>query len=131
MEDVTIEKMKDFGDCYQAIKWAQEQYGEYPSSPSKPHMAKGHSSAEAEIYVSDLKKYEKAKDGCTKEQTVWRQRQSNIDLIIVEYMKDESGFNDIPEQYRSNVYSKAWQDGHSSGFYEVYQCLRGLVEIFN
>lgn len=37
---------------------------------------------------------------------------------------------DVPEQYKDKVFSKAWSDGHSSGWSEILNELYGLVEIF-
>ena len=55
----------------------------------------------------------------------------DINNIIEEYIREESGLNNIPIQYRDKIYNKAWQDGHSDGFYSVYQHLTELVNIFN
>jgi len=57
---------------------------------------------------------------------------SVISNIIEEFIKDVSGFNKtVPDDKKSKVYSKAWEDGHSSGYYEVYLCLLSLVELFD
>jgi hypothetical protein len=37
----------------------------------------------------------------------------------------------VPEQYVGKVISKAWEDGHSSGYSEVFNCALGLAEIFS
>ena len=54
-----------------------------------------------------------------------------IENVAVEFIKEMSGLNEIPEQYRDKVYSKAYEYGHSSGLSEVYNTLVDLVEIFN
>lgn len=38
------------------------------------------------------------------------------------------GIEDHP--LREKLFSKAWDDGHSSGYQEVYNCALGLVELF-
>ena len=40
----------------------------------------------------------------------------------------ESG---VPEQYALNCVTLAWNQGHSSGFTEVYLHLNDLIEVFN
>jgi len=47
------------------------------------------------------------------------------------YIKDIAGLNTIPKQYQEKVWSKAYSDGHSNGYVEVYNCLNNLLEIFN
>lgn len=37
----------------------------------------------------------------------------------------------VPEKYVAKVVNLAWQDGHSSGYSEVLNCLYGLIGIFN
>lgn len=36
----------------------------------------------------------------------------------------------VPEIYADKVCTKAWEDDHSFGYSEVYNCLVGLSEIF-
>ena len=50
--------------------------------------------------------------------------------LLEEKIKEDSGLNTIPEQYRDKVYSYAYQRGHSSGYGEVYGYLCDLVNIF-
>jgi len=131
MEIVTLENMQNFNDCYKAIEWAKSQYGEYPSRPSKPYLKHGHSSIEAKQYVIDLEDWEKTKADYDKNMIAYKGNQNAITEVIVEYIKDMAGLNTIPEQYRDKVYRQAWEDGHSSGYYEVYLKLDSLVEIFS
>jgi len=57
--------------------------------------------------------------------------ENDINDVIIEYIKSESGLGKVPEQYRDKLYRIAYERGHSSGFYEVYQELCELVDIFN
>ena len=53
-----------------------------------------------------------------------------ISILIDEYIKDESGFNDIPNQYKEKVFALAnFQCGNS--YEDLYYMLINLVEIFN
>lgn len=38
--------------------------------------------------------------------------------------------NGVPGKYSAKVFSKAYQDGHSSGYTEVLNCMYDLIEIF-
>lgn len=51
--------------------------------------------------------------------------------LLEDKVKEDSGLNQIPEQYRDKVYSYAYQKGHGSGMSEVKCYLEELVEIFN
>ena len=53
-----------------------------------------------------------------------------VDTLMNALIAYEAGLDNVPEQYRSKVYSKAWSTGHSSGHYAVYQELSELVKIF-
>ncbi len=58
----------------------------------------------------------------------YKKNKSLIDSTIIEFIKEQAGISIVPEQYRENLWNKAWEDGHSGGFYEVY--LSSLIEIF-
>lgn len=131
MELVTVEKMKGQGDVYKAIEWAQKQKGEYPERPKKPNLPSKHTSLDATQYVDELFLWEKQMiihNGLT---TAYMANENSINDVIIEYIKDMSGLADIPKQYQEKVYSKAYEDGHSGGFYAVYQELDSLIDIFN
>lgn len=53
-----------------------------------------------------------------------------VDQKIEDTIKRDAGLYEIPEQYRGKVWNKAWQDGHSGGWGEVFNCLCELVDIF-
>ena len=62
--------------------------------------------------------------------TAIREHNGEVNVLIEGFIKKESGLFDIPEQYQNKVYYRAYSDGHSAGYYEVYQKLCELVEIF-
>lgn len=131
MEQVTLEKLQEFGSVSQAIEWAQKQYGTYPKPPIKPLLSVIHTSDDVGIYQKNLQHYEKAYEEYKKEKESWVTNQRVINKIIEQYIKDQSGIDSIPEQYRDKLYSKAYEDGHSNGYYEVYLKLISLIEIFD
>lgn len=80
--------------------------------------------AEKEEYQKLLREYETNND-------FYKSESKRLYDILDDIIREDSGLNDIPEQYRDKVYSYAWERGHSSGYSEVYNCLCDLVEIFN
>jgi hypothetical protein len=98
--------------------------------PVKPHLSKNVTSEEAFKFANDLKEYEGKLVDYKKEKEEYKTQRNIITSIIVEFIKKESGLYDIPKQYQDKVYYKAYQDGHSDGYYSVYQHLEELVDIF-
>jgi hypothetical protein len=128
---ITSEEIKHFSSVYEVETYARGKRMPYPNYVSKPSkLPRGHSAKEALEYAQKLAEYEeleKEHDIKVREASIYN---STIDAVIVEWMKENSGLNDIPEQYRSKVYSLAYERGHSSGHSEVMSNLIDLVHIF-
>jgi len=77
--------------------------------------------------VEEHEKYNRARERAQKKQ---RNATPNSGDLLVDFIKHESGLNDIPEKYQEKVYRIAYDRGHSSGYSEVYYYLQELVEIF-
>lgn len=135
MEQVTLKVLQSKYDEYQSvidtIEWAKKQYGDSPRLPTKPVLLVKHTSEDVGKYQKDLHEYEKAYDNHKIEKERFYTNKSKIEDAIVEFIKQEAGLDTIPEQYRDKVYTKAYEDGHSSGYYEVYLKLDSLIEIFD
>ena len=119
----------------EVFKYAEQQYGDYQYGdylirPSKPVLTKRTSSKEVFEYAERLARWEQDNANWKNERDNWYENKRKIDSIIETFIKDISGISIVPEQYREKLYSKAWSDGHSSGFYEVYTRLQSLIEIF-
>ena len=100
--------------------------------PTKPRLKSTTPDAdEIKAYGKAMIQYEL--DHVKATELILQQKQFNgkIEVALDELIRDESGLNDIPEQYRDKVYSKAYSDGHSSGYLSFYYELTELVEIFN
>ena len=134
---ITIETINsyhvDSGSIYNTIKWAfDSKEVQYPINPTKPHLSPKHTSEDAKQYAINLDKYETIEYPKFREEKAKYQAERNeIESVVIEFIKEESGLNTIPEQYRDKIYSKAYKDGHSGGYYEVYNHLLDLIEIFN
>lgn len=127
---VTLENMNEIGSVSDAIEWAMIQYGDYPNKPRKPSKSDISNSIEARKYADDLEKWEIQMEVYHIELENYRKNKSLIDSTIIEFIKEKVGISIVPEQYRNNLWSKAWEDGHAGGFYEVYLRLNSLIEIF-
>ena len=122
---------KQFGESVsKAVEYAYTFKPEYPTAPKKPYLSSKHTSEEAKQYALDLAEYEEKMVAHRKVKEEYNLASSEVDGIIVEYIKEVSGLNRIPEQYRDKLYRKAYEDGHSSVYHEVYLELVELVEIF-
>jgi hypothetical protein len=118
-------------EFHQLIIIIEKSASPHPERPSKPTLNKNHNSQQVKIYSSQMEEYEKDMvqyDECLK---IYRKECSDIAFIIEQLIKDEACLESVPEKSRDKVYSKAWSDGHSSGFYQVYQELVELVDLFN
>ena len=134
---LTSEMLNDFyiksGSICNTIEYANDFRLECPTRLKKPILKKDANSAEAKHYSLDLEKYEDelelgSYDIAKKE---YQSMDFEISNLIEDFIKEESGLNDIPKQYRSKVYDIAYNNGHSSGYINIYQHLVDLVDIFN
>ena len=127
---ITIEQLRDFGSVFNAIDWAQSKYPNYEPYPEKPHNI-GKSSKEVREYADLLEKWEIEKEAWDLRKKECQKIFNDIDFVIESFIKEEAGLDSVPEQYRDKVWSKAWEMGHSDGYYSVYQKLESLVDIFS
>jgi hypothetical protein len=116
----------------EAIKLAQEiLYKPYPKSISKPCLIGTHTSDDAKQYASDLKEYEYDIKLYNKQKNEVVQANVVVDYYIEKQLKEISGLiSEVPEDKQAKVWSRAWEEGHSAGYYEVYLCLCNLIELF-
>ncbi len=131
--EVTLEKLQEISgmkSVSNAIEWATYKYGEYPKRPIKPMLKKDASSNEVFEYGEQLKNWELGLVIYKEQVETYNVNKNEIDSIIKEFIMDVAGISIVPQQYRNKVYSKAYDNGHSSGFYEIYLELNSLIEIF-
>lgn len=103
----------------------------YPEKPSKPRLEQKHNSKDIEIYQKAYEQYEIDLVEYGKQKTLYIERNCDINNTIESYIKEISGFNRLSETTKKKVWYKAWEDGHSSGYYQVYYELCDLVDLFN
>lgn len=116
---------------YELIK-TLENLRVHVSRPQKPSNSfKDHTAQGMRDYADKLAIYETEYAEYIIQEKNCKLHNIKVDALINSFICEDSGLNNIPEQYRNKVFSKAWSDGHSSGYYEVYQELCELVKIFN
>ena len=130
--DLTVEMLENqFGtDIGVAINYCEPLRMRYPETPKKPYLSKGADSNMAKQYANDLEQYEGEMITYREEKEKYNEHSNKIDSVLTEYVKEISGLNMLPEKYKAKVYSLAWSNGHSEGFYGIYNQLRDLVDIF-
>jgi Zn-dependent oligopeptidase len=128
---ITLKDLQEYGSVFNAIQFAQNTNIAYPARVTKPILKNSNDVEKLMAHVEALKQYEIDKMVFDTELDCYNNVRIHNNTIVEEYIKDESGLNNIPEQYQEKVFNKAWSDGHSDGYYSVYQELCNLVDIFN
>lgn len=127
---IHIQDLENEGSVHKAIELAKSTYLPYPERIPKPILSDNKSLAAAKEYFEKMQTYELAKHNYTASINEVKEYNSQVDEIIIAFIKDQSGLLNIPEQYQTKVYERAWSEGHSNGHYEVYTNLCNLVDIF-
>lgn len=132
LTDLTLEYLIENFSCdvYNGIEYATSKYPKYLKTPTKPIISNNPTSDEVFAYAHKLKEYEDLIVIYDEQKNNRLEKIDEINDIVEEFIKEAAYLKSVPEKYRDNVYSKAYSDGHSGGFYEVYQKLCNLCEIF-
>ena len=129
---MNVKTLQAFGNVNTAIEHAKCQYGAYPTENlRKPILPVKHNSEVIAKYYAEYMEYEEALKKANNKQKAYRYKVNEINEVIIDFIKEESGLNTIPQQYRDKVYNKAYENGHGMGFYEIYLELCSLVDIFS
>lgn len=120
----------EFDSVLKAIEETERRTPVFPEGPQRPRLAQKHTSNEALEYSHALSVYENEFEAYKRLEKDHLEIVAEIYEGLEIYIKDQAGLNTIPEQYREKVWSRAWQEGHSGGRYEVYLNLVELVNIF-
>ena len=104
----------------------------YVSKPKEPSLKSLKPTQEdMTLFLSEKEKYKIDLEEYKIKNTFYGDESMKLYSLLEEKIKDDSGLNSIPEQYRDKVYSYAYEQGHGSGYGEVYNYLLDLVEIFD
>jgi hypothetical protein len=136
IESLTLSTVKDHTDSsfHSMMKYIEEyeKLLKYPEYITKPVLAKNANSNDVLEYAEELKKYESDILVFKEKQKEIRKLSSILNTLKEEVVKECTNFYGIvPEQYQSNVWNLAWQNGHARGYTKVYGKLLDLINIFN
>ena len=114
----------------------QRKYTAPPTKPQTPNSSSSQKDATPEDYIN----YGNALTAFNTEYKTWENtiktaednHNNETDSCCENLVREESGLNNlkIPQRQADKIWSKAWQDGHSDGYYSVYCKLLELVELF-
>lgn len=131
METLNLEMLLNRGGSISEVqKYALSFNPHTPPEYLRRPILSGNSPSDYRAHATALEAYEVEKEIRKQQQKTFSCVQSEIDSVFEQYIREKSGLNTIPEQYRDKVYSYAYQQGHSSGYCEVYNYLLELVYIF-
>ena len=101
----------------------------YPVRPKKPLLSRDHTSEDAELYASYLKNWEKEMVEWDEKLQAYNKETNRLMAEFKHDALDDVGLLNHPKA--DKIYAKAWEDGHASGLYSVYQELCELAELFD
>jgi len=143
MEKLTLEILLDKSkelDVYKTIEFAKSFYIESLPKVPKPFLKTTDSLntekdvddfiVKAKKYVNELENYKVQNPFYLKSKEKSQEHNREVDSIIEFFIKEESGFNNIPDSSKKKVWEKASEDGSSYGFYEIFVKLESLCELF-
>ncbi len=118
---------------YDAIKWVVDHINShYPKNNIKrPILVSNPTSDQAIEYGLALKIYEGTMEKYKEILADYKIYETKMNTLLEYYITDAADLNSVPDIYRSKLYRMAYQRGHSSGMYSVFQELVELVDIFN
>lgn len=114
------------------IEYSKEFRTEYPKSPKRPYLDRqNHNSVEAFEHAKKLEVYEKEMVIYREEKNKYQENDSIVDAALKEFFMEFSGANRLlNETQRPKAWDKAWDRGHSSGWFSVYTELEEIIDLF-
>ena len=119
---------EEFDTAYRGIK--------YPKRPARPERV-----VDKKAFDSDAEYYRALADASEqyeKDMSEYKRQVKEAGEVANQVVADFREFcvsnhldTDIPEDIKGLVYSAAYEDGHSAGFSEVYNCMDDFAEIAN
>ena len=135
MPTITLEQMLDEltvqGDVQAVIDWAEEQKREEPKKLKCPIEPKNPKVDEIIIHTLAKVAWRQENEEYKVKLIAWKKNYDQINAVIEDFIKEVANFSIVPVEFQSNVFRKAWERGHSSGYFGIYQALDDLVDIFN
>lgn len=73
----------------------------------------------------------KVKELRKKEEAKYANEGNRLYLLFREDALEEAGLTYLPEDFQGRLFDKAWEDGHSYGYSEVFNYLLGLADLMD
>lgn len=97
----------------------------YRTKPTKPSLPKNPTAQEARQYANDIEAYATFMEEVEASRNEYRKEEANILGQFQADALEEVGLANHPK--KDIIFSKAWQNGHSGGFSEVFGQLQDLA----
>ena len=134
---ITIDELKKFTDIKQAIEFAETFFTHLPNEPHKPKIGNNPSISEATEFVESLRLYEMEMIKYKKVYNKCKKSNDEIQNIIISYIKEVSGLNEIDEKYHKEIINRTdfiYANKHSYynnyTLYTLYEILIKEIEEF-
>jgi hypothetical protein len=135
MNELTLDMLKQhamLNDVAGVIEFAYKHRLPYPKQPVRPVLKNNHNSIDIEAYLNAFKEYESLMRKFAEEKAEYFKTENHINSVIKDYLWEETGLNRLESAAsKEKIWSRAYEDGHSDGMYEVYLKLCNLIELFN
>ena len=130
--NLTLEEIENWGlDVSETLEKIKSYEPQYPQRPSKPMLAPKHSTEDVLEYSKKLETYDACLEEYKLQKSLYNEICGQLNSLKEEFIKNYTDFYKVvPKSKQSKVWWKAWEDGHSYGYYEVYLQLDSLVELF-
>jgi hypothetical protein len=120
-----------FSTLDDVTNWWEANRPNRPIQPTKPIEPKNGTPEDYKKYATEMLGYSELLGEYKTLLTEYNKALSEGDVVFQAFIWKNTGLNtEVPEQYRSKVWSMAYQLGHSYGYSEIQNYLLDLVDIF-
>ena len=103
----------------------------YPTRYERPRIRKDFTAQDARSYAEQLENWETNEAKLKTEREAYYEQEQKIVVLLEGFIRYVTDFDEnVPEKSRSKVWQRAYEVGHSSGWYSIYQELNSLVDLF-
>lgn len=125
----TFEELKEMGSSCLLGSYFKSVMGEVPIQPIQPKL-KGETPELLRQYANEMERYLVLHENWIESLNDWRKKRFNFEELLDRYVKDISGFNDVPDEYKDGLWHHA-SKGIEGDHYEIYCKLQEICsEVF-
>lgn len=103
-----------------------QNHDEYPSTPSRPTLARNPTVEQARLYADALEAFNSQQIDVGSLRKVWHEKNNNLQEQFKQDALEEVGLSSHPK--KDFIYEKAKRDGHGIGLQCVYDTLSDLAD---